>query len=265
MTRKIQPSFSSGELAPELHGRVDTTKYQSGLARARNVFIHTFGGLSNRAGTRFVASVIRTGHDVEDTAARLITFLFSRGDAYVLEFGDRSMRVMRNGGHVLGSIVSGITATSANPGIFRVLGGHGFETSDEVFFLDFQEMIELNRGRYIIERLSSTTFSLKDQVTLGSLDTREWSAETTGGNGAKIYTIDTPYARDELQTLKYVQRGDVMTITHLNHKAHELRRYEHDDWRLTPVVFKGIRGGPIGITLEAIELPPEPEVPDGNK
>ena len=96
MTRKIQPSFSSGELAPELHGRVDTTKYQSGLARARNVFVHTFGGISNRPGTRFVSEVGDGSKPV-----RLIPFRFSNVDTYILEFGHRYMRVLRNGSYVL--------------------------------------------------------------------------------------------------------------------------------------------------------------------
>jgi len=44
----ILPSFAKGELDPALHGRVDTSAYQVGLATARNVFAHPTGGVSNR-------------------------------------------------------------------------------------------------------------------------------------------------------------------------------------------------------------------------
>jgi hypothetical protein len=91
-----QRSFSGGELAPSLHARVDLAKYQSGCKTLRNFFCHAHGGVSNRPGLRYVATV-------KDSAARvrLIPFQFSSSQTYVLEFGNLYMRVFTGGAQVL--------------------------------------------------------------------------------------------------------------------------------------------------------------------
>ena len=55
----IQPSFASGVLDPELHGRVDIAEYHAGLAEGRNMFVHPYGGVSNRAGSAASAAGAR--------------------------------------------------------------------------------------------------------------------------------------------------------------------------------------------------------------
>src|SRR5687767_1680717 len=112
MTQTIQPSFTKGEIGPELYGRVDTQMYGSALRTARNVVVHTWGGASNRGGLRFRGPV--KDHDY---APRLIDFLFSTTDKYVLEFGDLYMRVIRNGSHVTETAVNITGITQANPGV----------------------------------------------------------------------------------------------------------------------------------------------------
>ena len=48
-----QRSFSYGEVAPALYGRVDTDLYQQGLRRAHNVIFDLFGGVRTRPPFRF--------------------------------------------------------------------------------------------------------------------------------------------------------------------------------------------------------------------
>ena len=57
MTTVIQRNFSGGVLSPGLQSRVDLVKYQSGLAKGKNVFIQRYGGASNRPGTRLIADL----------------------------------------------------------------------------------------------------------------------------------------------------------------------------------------------------------------
>lgn len=92
----IQPSFSGGELAPSLHARVDLAKYAVGLKTCRNFMVQAHGGVSNRAGTKFVCE---TKDSTKNT--RLIPFEFNTEQTYVLEFGDLIMRVIKDGGQVL--------------------------------------------------------------------------------------------------------------------------------------------------------------------
>jgi len=91
----IQPSFSGGELAPSLHARVDLAKYAVGLKTCRNFIVQPHGGVTNRAGTKYIC-------ETEDSSktTRLIPFEFNTEQTYVLEFGDLKMRVIKDGGQV---------------------------------------------------------------------------------------------------------------------------------------------------------------------
>ena len=99
----IQASFTGGELSPSLYGRVDLAKYGTSLKTCRNFIVQLYGGVRNRAGTKYLA-------EVSDSTVRhrLIPFAFSTEQTYVLEFGDYTMRVYKDGGQVVYS--SGINA-----------------------------------------------------------------------------------------------------------------------------------------------------------
>lgn len=96
-TSLIQPTFSRGEIGPELAARTDLASYQSGLAKCVNFIVSPYGGAMNRPGTAFIAET--PGNEV----ARLIRFKFNVNDTYALEFTHLKMRVYRNGGLVLNS------------------------------------------------------------------------------------------------------------------------------------------------------------------
>ncbi|WP_346688968.1 hypothetical protein [uncultured Cloacibacillus sp.] len=87
-----QVSFAAGELAPSLYGREDLAKYAVGLRTLKNFTVHPHGGVSNRAGMRYVAEAKHAGK-----AVRLVPFEYSDADAYLLEFGDEYVRFYKNG------------------------------------------------------------------------------------------------------------------------------------------------------------------------
>ncbi len=82
-------NFTAGEVSPRLLGRSDLRSYENGAAKLRNVFIHPTGGLSRRAGLRYVDSVPGPG--------RLISFEFNTEQVYLLVFTDRTVGVYRTG------------------------------------------------------------------------------------------------------------------------------------------------------------------------
>ncbi len=86
----VQISFAAGELSPGLDGRVDLGRYGIGLRRAENVFVHPQGGVSNRAGTRFVGEAAAGG-------GKLFRFVFNRTESHVLSFGENIARVFDQG------------------------------------------------------------------------------------------------------------------------------------------------------------------------
>jgi hypothetical protein len=96
----LQPAFSGGEFSPHLQHRVDIQKYGVGLKTAKNFTIHPYGGASNRPGTKFVAET-----KYSNKRSRLVQFIFSNEQAYVLEFGDQYVRFFRDNGQVLSGFV----------------------------------------------------------------------------------------------------------------------------------------------------------------
>ena len=91
-----QVSFAGGEIAPEAQGRVDIAKYKTALKTMRNFLPGNKGQASNRPGTTFVGAA-----KYNDRNARVIPFVFSTDQAYMLEFGDLYIRFYRAGGEIL--------------------------------------------------------------------------------------------------------------------------------------------------------------------
>jgi len=92
----IQPSFTSGEIAPSLWGRLDVSRYYTGLKTCYNFIVRQFGGVSNRPGTQYSGDV--SNHNVKH---RNVPFQFSTEQAYALVFGNQKFRIIKDGGLVL--------------------------------------------------------------------------------------------------------------------------------------------------------------------
>ncbi len=87
--RSDKTSFTSGELADELLARTDLRAYQNGARRLRNVFIQPTGGVTRRAGLRYVATALGPG--------RLAAFEFNVDQVYLLVFVDHTLDIYREG------------------------------------------------------------------------------------------------------------------------------------------------------------------------
>ena len=247
MPSLIQPSFAKGEIDPALQGRVDTAAYQVALAKARNVIIHSAGGVSNRPGTIYIGPV----EDHTETP-RLIQFKFRTTDQYTLEFGDLYMRVIRNDAHVLDATVNISAATKADP-VVVTTATHSYSTGDEVFIDSAGGMTEINGRRFKITVLTSTTFSLQDIFSGLDVDGSAYTTYTSGGTSGRIFTLTTPYALADLRELSFTQSGDIITITHRDYEIKDLTRTDHNAWTLTaPTIGPELDGpGNIAATVNS--------------
>lgn len=84
----IQTNLSSGELSPEAAGRVDIARYNNAAKKTRNIISRTLGGGKKRPGTEYIA----TTKDVTKQS-RLIPFVISQTEGYMLEIGASYARV----------------------------------------------------------------------------------------------------------------------------------------------------------------------------
>lgn len=245
----IKPAFSSGEISPSLYGRVDLNKWHAGCSVARNMYVSYKGGLASRAGTEFVGVSLQNANSGA-AAPRLIKFQFNIFQSYVLEFGDRYIRFIVDGGYVTTHPKSVTGASQGNPCRITALG-HGYSNGQWVFLFGLGGMIELNARIFVITNVTTNTFDLLDAFgnTVNSLS---FPAYTSGGTAALIYGISTPYAAVDLPYLKFTQSADTMSLTCVNqatgvdYPPQDLVRHAADNWTLTPTTFTSSIAAPTG-------------------
>lgn len=149
----LQTNFTAGELSPRLYGRVDVARYANGAKSLRNALVWRHGGVRRRYGTRFVAPTKDGGPEVGPLQARLIPFVFSRDDAYVLELGEGYLRVFKNGGQV--DSTPGVPYEIATPyTLDQVLALDYAQNADTMFLyhvdVPVQRLVRLADNRWTI-------------------------------------------------------------------------------------------------------------------
>jgi hypothetical protein len=91
----IQSSFTGGEFSPRLRGRSDTDRYRTGLSKCENYVPSVEGPLDRRPGTYYVADV-----KTHSLTTRVVPFVFSTTQAYVIEFGNLYCRFYKDYGRI---------------------------------------------------------------------------------------------------------------------------------------------------------------------
>ncbi|MDB5491201.1 MAG: hypothetical protein JWO78_1050 [Micavibrio sp.] len=88
--RQIKTTFTAGEISRSLLGRGDLRAYDNGAMTLRNVFIQPTGGVTRRAGTRYV--------DTARGPGRLISFEFNTEQVYLLVLTAGKLDIYADGG-----------------------------------------------------------------------------------------------------------------------------------------------------------------------
>lgn len=155
-TRHIQPSFAGGEVSPSLHARVDSAAYQTWLKQACNFYVHPQGGASNRPGTAYMGTAKYT-----QKPCRLIPFVVGEEESYVLEFGDKYIRVFTSSGQVLDD--------QSAP--YELVAPFSSEDLPAVSYTQYGQKLFLahpNYSPYVLTRIDNGRFSLNQQpITFG--------------------------------------------------------------------------------------------------
>lgn len=242
MSTVKQPSFAGGEIDPSLHPRTDLARFAISLRTCRNYYILRHGGAQNRPGTRYIGNA-----RYSNKAARLIDFIFSQGQAYVLEFGDLYIRVIFQGAYITEDAKDITGITQANPGVFSIIG-HGYSVGDELQISGVVGMTEVNGLNFKVATVVNANEVTLEYLNGNALNTTSFGAYISGGESAKVFTIDSPYEDDDIFILKYFQSADVMTLTHSSYQVYELRRTGHTTWTLDVKSFTPNIGTPSGLT-----------------
>ena len=210
-TRTFNRSFAGGELSPEMFGRIDDQKFQTGAAKMRNFIALPQGPAVNRPGTKFVRAV-------KDSTkkTRLIPFTYSTTQTMVLEFGQGYIRF-----HTQGETLLAGTGAAYNGATPYVVG----------------DMVSYGGSNYYC--ILASTGNLPTNVTYWFLIS------------SPAYEIPSPYLEADLFGIHHVQSSDVLTLVHPNYAPRELRRLSATKWTLVKIPFVPSVTTPSGVAVTA--------------
>lgn len=148
-TTPIQTNFTGGEISPRLYGRVDLQKYATSVERCENFIIFSHGGVTKRSGTRFITEV-----RYSDRKVKLIPFIFSTEQAYILEFGHYYVRFFRN---------ESVLLNAAGTAPYQIVSPYSEDDLEELDFTQSADVLYLVHKNYqprTLNRLGPTSWSL---------------------------------------------------------------------------------------------------------
>lgn len=128
-----QLAFTTGEVSPDVSSRFDLEQYKSALLEAENVVIRPYGAVAKRQGSQYVGQV-----KYSDKPTRLFEFTTNTNNSFMLEFGDKYIRVWNYG------VYTGIEVTT--PFTSDILFDLNCNQSGDVMFIC--------SGKYPIQTLS---------------------------------------------------------------------------------------------------------------
>ena len=185
--KTLQRAFAGGVVSPEMFGRIDDVKYQTGLSTCRNFLIKPQGPAENRPGFEFVRA---TKH--ASKKARLIPFTYSVTQTMMIEVGEGYFRFHTDGATL--ESTPGTAYEIANPYAEADLFDIHYVQSADVLTLVHPNHAprELRRTGELSWVLSTISFGASISAPTGA------SASTSGGTVAKYtyYYLVTAIAAD---------------------------------------------------------------------
>lgn len=184
-------SFNAGELSPLLDARTDIEKYASGCRELQNFITTPYGPNIRRPGTQYLGSGL-----INSSQSRLIPFVFSETEAYVLELSNLLLRVWSGTGAKLAYSTSRVWVTS-----------HDYIPGDLVIDPDFP-----GSGAVALCLIAHTSGTFTTDKGAG-----KWTDTT-------FQDFATPWFSAELRDVQYIQINDLMYFTHPLHPPQLLSR-----------------------------------------
>jgi hypothetical protein len=177
LVKELTRSFAGGEITPEMYGRLDNVKFQTGLALCRNAMVLPHGPVTKRPGFAYVNTAGNSTLQV-----RLIPFAFSATQTMVLEFGHNYIRF-----HTLGqTLVSG-----GSP--YQISSPYASTDLFDLEYTQSSDVITITHKSYPVyelRRLSALSWTLT-APTLGATPTVPGTP-----TGAATAGTGTPYNRN---------------------------------------------------------------------
>ena len=216
-TSFLQNSFLGGEWSPFSQGRSNSEEYYTGMNLCLNYVPTDEGALVRRGGLRFSA-------EARADTVRLIPFLTSGGETYIIELSHAKLRfhadgVLRDDGSR--KVITSIS--TATPAVVATDTVHGWSTGDTIMVYDPSADLApyvFNR-QFRITVLSTTSFSIAHTGSLGtgSVDGSVFSGALLANDKVgRITEVVTNYTEAQLADIKFCEEQNNL---YLFHPAHE--------------------------------------------
>lgn len=196
----LKPSFAAGELSPAMYGRTDIAKYDVGAAKLENFIVLRYGGVQNRAGTKYLATT------AGNKKAVLLPFRYNVEQNFIIEFTAGKIRFYTQGELVT---KDGAPYEISNDYTEEELDSLKYTQSADVMFL-----VQPNHPPATLTRYANDnwTFERMD-ITGGPFADSELTAESTTTITASATTGEvTLTASADIFTADMVD--DLIALTH---------------------------------------------------
>lgn len=178
-------------------------------------------------------------------------------------FGPQDLSISNSGSYAIfpnNPVAQGFSSGTGLGATFNLTSTSVFVVGDWVFASGIGGMTALNGQTFVIGAVTPSGtgygYSLLD-VYGNNIDTSAYPAWTAGGTLARIYTLTTPYAEEDLPYLKFTQSADVMSLTCVNQMTNveyapqDLSRFSNTNWVFTPAVPAPTVSPPASVTAAA--------------
>ena len=172
----IITNFRAGAISPRLEGRIDLEKYNQAAQTLQNMIVFPQGGVTRRPGTYYVAASKDGG------TVRLMNFEFSDEQAYILEFGNNYIRIIKDGALVTETANNITGITQANPAVVTA-ASHGYNNGDRVIISSVTDMTQVNNREFTVANKTLNTFELSGIDSTG-FDAYNSTLGISGASGA---------------------------------------------------------------------------------
>jgi hypothetical protein len=223
----VQQTFTGGEVSPLMQARTDTPLYKKAVSKSLNFLLLPQGASRFRNGTQLITNT------KQNHTGRLVPFMFSDLQAFVLEFTNLKLRFYKDGNLVLRTAVNIASVTAANPASVNA-PAHGYSTGDEVYITGVTGMPQVNGRFYLVNVTDVNNFTLS-QLDGTSVNTSFVSGTGSDGTAAKPYEIASPYAEADIPLIQYDQNWNTMFLFHQKYATRTLIRTTDTSWAFATV------------------------------
>lgn len=218
MPRSTVPTtnFTAGMFDPKLYGRSDIEQYRNGAKDLVNCIIEWYGGATRTPGTYYVAEVKDSADDT-----RLVPFVFSNVETYILEFGDLYIRFFKDNGAInSGATPYEVTTTYTEDEVFDI---QYVQTADVLYlFHPDHAPAQLIRTTDTSWALSDVTFVWGPWQDLNTTATTMDAGATTGNTTLTAsaaffnYTSGSPQTTGGHVGAKFKMHSGYMTVVSMD-------------------------------------------------